>query len=191
MSEIKSNNSKTAGNSGALIYVVDDEPMLLELAAVILEPQGYNLQTFRDPEMALQTFDAAKPRPGSAHHRLCHASHEWHAVDRPAALSDRLAFPLDLSAVSWRVVARRFWEKAEIGEARKRLATVRSEAAITEALVTLAANLGVHSLRAPLHALRAARASAALRGSREVEEGDIVAAAQLVLAPRAKDVSRR
>ncbi len=63
MSEKKSNNSKTTGNSGALIYVVDDEPMLLELATVILEPQGYHLQTFRDPEMALQTFDAAKPRP--------------------------------------------------------------------------------------------------------------------------------
>src|ERR1700722_3101103 len=63
MSEIKSNISKTAGNSGALIYVVDDEPMLLELAAVILEPQGYSLQTFRDPEMALQTFDEAQPRP--------------------------------------------------------------------------------------------------------------------------------
>ena len=62
---------------------------------------------------------------------------------------------------------------------------VRSEAAAAEALVTLAANLGVRSLRAPLHALRAARASAALRGSDEVEDADIVAAAQLVLAPRA------
>jgi CheY-like chemotaxis protein len=63
MSDLKTNNSKTAGDSTPLIYVVDDEPMLLELAAVILEPQGYNLQTFRDPEMALQTFDAAQPRP--------------------------------------------------------------------------------------------------------------------------------
>jgi len=63
MSEQKTNDSKTAGNSGALIYVVDDEPMLLELAAVILEPQGYNLQAFRDPEVALQTFSAAQPRP--------------------------------------------------------------------------------------------------------------------------------
>ncbi len=63
MSETKSNNSKPAKNSGALVYVVDDEPMLLELAAAILEPQGYNIKTFRDPEIALQTFDAAKPRP--------------------------------------------------------------------------------------------------------------------------------
>lgn len=63
MSEAKTNNSKTARHSGALIYVVDDEPMLLELASVILEPQGYNLQTFRDPETALKTFNAAQPRP--------------------------------------------------------------------------------------------------------------------------------
>lgn len=63
MSETKSNNSKPAKNSGALVYVVDDEPMLLELAMAILEPQGYNVKTFRDPEIALQTFDAAKPRP--------------------------------------------------------------------------------------------------------------------------------
>ncbi len=51
---------------GPAIYVVDDEPMLLELAAVILEPQGYRLQTFRDPEMALQTFGAAQPRTGDS-----------------------------------------------------------------------------------------------------------------------------
>jgi CheY-like chemotaxis protein len=55
--------AKPARNSGPLIYVVDDEPMLLELASVILEPEGYQVQTFRDPEVALQTFGAAKPRP--------------------------------------------------------------------------------------------------------------------------------
>jgi magnesium chelatase subunit D len=96
-----------------------------------------------------------------------------------------LAFRLDLGEVSWRVVARRYWEKAQISAARTRLASVRNDAAVIETLVTLAANLGVRSLRAPLHALRAARACAALRGSDEVEEADIVAAAQLVLAPRA------
>ena|ERR1700677_914753 len=62
MSESK-NNSNPARNSGPLIYVVDDEPMLLELASVILEPEGYQVQTFRDPEVALQTFEKAKNRP--------------------------------------------------------------------------------------------------------------------------------
>lgn len=53
------------GGQGAktVIYVVDDEAMLLELAGVILAPLGYEIQTFRDPESALQTFTRARPRP--------------------------------------------------------------------------------------------------------------------------------
>jgi CheY-like chemotaxis protein len=47
----------------SLIYVVDDEAMLLELAAVIIEPLGYQVKTFRDPASALQAFTEAKPRP--------------------------------------------------------------------------------------------------------------------------------
>ncbi|HWV99867.1 MAG TPA: response regulator [Candidatus Acidoferrum sp.] len=57
---------KIAGGTGGargVIYVVDDEAMLLELAGVILEPLGYDLQTFRDPESALQSFTRARPRP--------------------------------------------------------------------------------------------------------------------------------
>jgi CheY-like chemotaxis protein len=57
------NTTPPAENSGVLIYVVDDEPMLLELATVILEPHGYHLKTFRDPELALENFIKAKPRP--------------------------------------------------------------------------------------------------------------------------------
>ena len=63
MNDATPNNSPTADGCGALIYVVDDEPMLLELAVVILEPIGYRIKTFRDPELALETFSAAKPRP--------------------------------------------------------------------------------------------------------------------------------
>ena len=63
MSEAEKNNSHPPRNCGALIYVVDDEPMLLELASVILEPEGYHIQTFRDPQVALQAFNAAAPRP--------------------------------------------------------------------------------------------------------------------------------
>ena len=46
-----------------MLYVVDDEPMLLELASVILEPAGYEVRAFRDPEAALSAFAAAQPRP--------------------------------------------------------------------------------------------------------------------------------
>lgn len=63
MSEAKINNSNPANHLTPLIFVVDDEPMLLELASVILEPQGYQVRTFRDPEMALEAFIAAHPRP--------------------------------------------------------------------------------------------------------------------------------
>ena len=51
------NSSKTK----AVVFVVDDEPMLLELAEAILKPIGYNVRTFRDPELALKEFPAARP----------------------------------------------------------------------------------------------------------------------------------
>ena len=61
------NASQKAGasekNTGKIIFVVDDEPMLLELAAVILNPLGYQVKTFRDPDSALQAFVKASPRP--------------------------------------------------------------------------------------------------------------------------------
>ena len=48
---------------GVLIYIVDDEPLLLELASAILEPLGYAIETYRDPETALQAFRLADPPP--------------------------------------------------------------------------------------------------------------------------------
>lgn len=46
-----------------LVFVVDDEPMLLELATAILQPAGFDIKTYRDPETALQAFIASDPRP--------------------------------------------------------------------------------------------------------------------------------
>jgi CheY-like chemotaxis protein len=63
MNELKTNSRESGPSNGALIYVVDDEPMLLELASVILDPLGYTIETFRDPESALQAFKAAEPPP--------------------------------------------------------------------------------------------------------------------------------
>ena len=51
--------SKTADQP--TVFVVDDEPMLLELAEAILKPLGYQVRTFRDPELALKEFPAALP----------------------------------------------------------------------------------------------------------------------------------
>jgi DNA-binding NtrC family response regulator len=43
------------------IFVVDDEVLLLELAAAILAPLGCKVLTFSDPEQALKAFAAAAP----------------------------------------------------------------------------------------------------------------------------------
>jgi CheY-like chemotaxis protein len=63
MNQQKGNNSGRARNGKDLIFVVDDEPMLLELAVVVLEPAGYLVKTFRDPKAALAAFKEAEPRP--------------------------------------------------------------------------------------------------------------------------------
>ena len=63
MNQQKTNNTGRDRNDGALIYVVDDEPMLLELAVIVLEPIGYNVKTFRDPKAALDAFGKAEKPP--------------------------------------------------------------------------------------------------------------------------------
>jgi len=73
----------------------------------------------------------------------------------------------------------------DVAQARDRLASVRADDKAIEALVTVAARLGVESLRAISLALRAACAACALRGAQALEEEDIMSAARFVLAPRA------
>jgi CheY-like chemotaxis protein len=63
MKEPTANRSAAGKSAGPLIYVVDDEPMVLELAAMILEPLGYSIETFRDAESALRAFASASKRP--------------------------------------------------------------------------------------------------------------------------------
>jgi CheY-like chemotaxis protein len=46
-----------------LIYLVDDEPLLLELAEMVLDGYGYHLQKFQDPTEAWNAFAAANPAP--------------------------------------------------------------------------------------------------------------------------------
>ena len=63
MNERKPSANSKPAIENKLIYVVDDEPMLLELAAVILQPLGYTVKTFRDAASALESYTAAKPFP--------------------------------------------------------------------------------------------------------------------------------
>jgi len=46
-----------------LIYIVDDEPLLVDLAEASLAPGGYTFKKFTDPEEALKSFAKARPRP--------------------------------------------------------------------------------------------------------------------------------
>jgi DNA-binding NtrC family response regulator len=62
MNESVTDDSRPAAGRETLVYVVDDEPMLLELAAMILEP-FYRVTTFRDPGLALKSFTSSNPRP--------------------------------------------------------------------------------------------------------------------------------
>ena len=55
-------------NNGAfgdktLIYLVDDQPLLLEYAEASLQAEGYAFQKFNDPEKALSAFLEAQPKP--------------------------------------------------------------------------------------------------------------------------------
>lgn len=103
----------------------------------------------------------------------------------PAALRDRLAFLLDLNEVSLREADEVVIDGNQILAARERLPSVKVTKEQVDAICAASGALGIISLRAPLLALRVARASAALGGNAEVEQEDVTMAARLVLAPRA------
>ncbi|MFM9999772.1 MAG: magnesium chelatase subunit D [Burkholderiaceae bacterium] len=102
----------------------------------------------------------------------------------PAALRERLAFWLVLDGQD-ELGADLAWTAQEVLAARGRLAQVRVDNAVARALCAAGMALGIDSLRAPLLALRAARAAAALVGADLVDEDHLALAARLVLAPRA------
>ncbi|MFT3938641.1 magnesium chelatase subunit D [Rhodopseudomonas sp.] len=103
----------------------------------------------------------------------------------PAGLRDRLGFHLDLDQFAWRETDDFPISLDDIRAARARLTDIKVESEQIEAVCTAAAALGIISLRAPLLAIRAAKASAALFDRTKIEQDDITLAARLVLAPRA------
>jgi magnesium chelatase subunit D len=103
----------------------------------------------------------------------------------PAALFDRLAFPIDLAGISLQDATRPPHDRAHIAAAQARLPSVELPDDMLHALCSAASALGVASLRAVLLSARAARAAAALGGRNKVAETDAMTVARLVLAPRA------
>ena len=103
----------------------------------------------------------------------------------PPALTERLAFHLDLDGIGAQELTPPPVNLSDLVTARQRLGTITASADDMTSLVTIALRFGIDSLRAPLLALRAARAHAALMGHDRIEAGDLTAAASLVYPSRA------
>jgi CheY-like chemotaxis protein len=63
MSEPDKNRSIPKEERKPLIYIVDDEPLLLDLAEASLQPAAYDVKQFQDPETALKSFLKSNPKP--------------------------------------------------------------------------------------------------------------------------------
>lgn len=103
----------------------------------------------------------------------------------PLGLLERLVFHVKLSEVGAREPDGDWPTPEQVTAARARLPAVRAGDDTVAALCNTAVALGVESVRAPLLALRAARAAAALAGRDEIAAEDAILACRLVLAPRA------
>lgn len=105
----------------------------------------------------------------------------------PDALADRIGLWLDLDDITLAEsgLATPLWTPTSIARARKRLAHVDCDESALAAVCGAAWALGIESLRAPMLALRVARAAAALDDREAIQPEDVTLAAQLVLAPRA------
>ncbi|MFW2542892.1 magnesium chelatase subunit D [Primorskyibacter sp. 2E107] len=103
----------------------------------------------------------------------------------PLGLADRLAFFADLSLIRAADATLRLPAPADLDRARQSLPSVACAAEHCDQLVVLAARFGIDSQRAPLLALRCARALAALDGHTATTDAHLREAAELVFASRA------
>jgi DNA-binding response OmpR family regulator len=63
-SMIMAKDHRNQSGAGFLIFIVDDEPMLLDLAEMVLKSEGYEVRTFHDPATTVAEYAAAQPPPG-------------------------------------------------------------------------------------------------------------------------------
>ena len=104
------------------------------------------------------------------------------------ALSDRLAFHVSIPPHGLNGIKPVLARRDDIQAARQEVARIRIPPDLPQAFCAAALALGILSLRAPVFALRCARAAAALAGRAEVAPEDAALAAQLVLAPHARQL---
>lgn len=141
----------------------------LDAGEVIAERDGMTIRS--DARLAVIAFDeslADEDRP-------------------PHALRERLAFALDLRELSHRDIdpVQAAPDPDRIQAARARLGAITMPDGLIGVLCATCAALGVGSARAPLLALKVARAAAALSGRDAISDEDAALAARLVIAPRA------
>jgi magnesium chelatase subunit D len=103
----------------------------------------------------------------------------------PPAMLDRLAIHITLRGMRSAEQSVPPAAPVDVVAARSQLRAVQADDEVLDALCEASLALGISSLRAPLLALRVARASAALAGRETLSAEDVGAAARLVLAPRA------
>ncbi|MDT8326728.1 MAG: magnesium chelatase subunit D [Roseovarius sp.] len=103
----------------------------------------------------------------------------------PITLTERLALYVSLEGIHHAAAKPLLPAPADLATARARLAMIRHAPGDIATLAVLAQSFGIDSLRAPLLALRAARANAAFLGQDEVTPDDLRLAAELVYPSRA------
>jgi magnesium chelatase subunit D len=103
----------------------------------------------------------------------------------PPAMLDRLAIHITFQGIRSTEGSEPPAVPIDVATARSRLPATQVDDELLHALCEASLALGISSLRAPLLALRVARASAALAGRETLSAEDVGAAARLVLAPRA------
>jgi magnesium chelatase subunit D len=104
----------------------------------------------------------------------------------PPALADRLALFLTLDGIAEAEAPDLTLDPHRLALAQQRLPRVRVPARVGERLAGAAFALGIPGLRAPLLAVQVARVLAALRGHAGVRREDVLNAAELVFAHRAR-----
>lgn len=171
----------------------------LDLSATLATGRPVMARGLLDRPAALILTMAERVPPGLAA-RLAHAldsrRHCLIALDEaaedseglPLALQDRLALFVDLDGLAWSDSAEIALDADRLAGARALLSSVILPVGATGALARAAAELGIGSLRAPMLALSAARALAALAGRTLVEDEDLRQAAELVYGHRALPV---
>jgi magnesium chelatase subunit D len=105
-----------------------------------------------------------------------------------AALIDRLGIALDMTTLGIHDVDDEIFRRRDIERAIDNLTHVTMDKEHLTALATLTASLGIDSPRPTLSAAKVARASAALRRSKTVDEEDVARALRLCLIPRAQQL---